>query len=65
MTTRQPPTMIRNLDADTWHRIRTEARRHDLTAGALLTLIANEWLAEHQCGSVIVPLDPAGSEPRD
>jgi hypothetical protein len=54
---RQSPTMIRNFDPALWERVKTEARRHDLSAGALLTLIVGEWMDEHQCASVIVPLD--------
>lgn len=51
-------TMVRNLDSDTWRQIRAEAVRHNLTAGALLTLIANEWLAEHTCATMDGPREP-------
>jgi len=54
---RQSPTMIRNFDPAIWQQIKQEARRHDLTAGALLARIAGEWLADHQCASTIVPLE--------
>lgn len=55
---RQSPTMVRNLDPDTWRQIRAEAVRHELSGGALLTLIANEWLAEHQCATMDGPREP-------
>lgn len=48
---RQSPTMIRNFDPAVWQRIKVEARRHDMTAGALLNLIVAEWLADHACAA--------------
>jgi hypothetical protein len=54
---RQSPTMIRNIDPAIWERVKTEARRHDLSAGALLNLIASEWLSEHQCAAYGGPLE--------
>lgn len=54
---RQSPTMIRNLDPELWQRVKTEGRRHDLTAGALLNLIVAEWLDDHACTSYGGPLE--------
>lgn len=54
--------MIRNLDPILWDRIKVEARRHDLSAGALLTLIVREWLDEHACTAYGGPLEPAERE---
>ena len=59
MTERQSPTMVRNMDPLLWQQIKTEARRHVLSAGALLNLIVNEWLTEHQCTAYGGPLTPA------
>jgi hypothetical protein len=58
MADRQSPTMVRNLDPFVWRQIRAEAVRHDLTAGALLSLIASEWLAEHDCATLDGPREP-------
>lgn len=54
---RQSPTMIRNFDVDVWQRVKVEARRHDLTAGALLNLIVAEWLDDHTCAAFGGPLE--------
>lgn len=59
---RQSPTMVRNLDAETWRQIRAEAVRHDLSGGALLSLIAREWLAEHSCATWDGPREPVERE---
>lgn len=58
MTDRQSPTMVRNMDPLLWQQVKKEARRHDLTAGALLNLIINEWVSEHQCAAYGGPLEP-------
>jgi hypothetical protein len=55
---RQSPTMIRNMDPLLWQQVKQEARRHDLSAGALLNLIVNEWMTEHQCAAYGGPLEP-------
>jgi hypothetical protein len=52
------PTMIRNMDPLLWQQVKQEARRHDLSAGALLNLIVNEWMTEHQCAAYGGPLEP-------
>jgi hypothetical protein len=54
---RQSPTMIRNMDPLLWQQIKQEARRHDLTAGALLNLIVDEWLTDHTCTAYGGPLE--------
>ncbi len=60
MTDNRPsPTMIRNIDPLLWQQIKTEARRHDLSAGALLNLIVNEWMTDHQCAAYGGSLEPA------
>lgn len=58
MAERQSPTMVRNMDPDIWLRVVREARLHDLSAGALASVILGEWLTEHQCASSIAPLEP-------
>lgn len=55
---RPSPIMVRNLDPDLWRQIRAEAVRHSLTGGALLNLIAAEWLAEHDCATMDGPRQP-------
>jgi hypothetical protein len=59
MTDRQSPTMVRNFDDALWERVKIEARRHDLTAGALLNLIVGEWMDDHQCTAYGGPLAPS------
>ena len=59
MTPRQSPTMVRNMDPLLWRRVKQEARRHDLTAGALLNLIVDEWLTHHTCAVYGGPLEPS------
>lgn len=54
---RQSPTMIRNLDPVVWQQLKREARLHDLSAGALASLVLGEWLGEHCCASSIHPLE--------
>lgn len=54
---RQSPTMLRNLDPEVWERIKREARRHDLSAGALANLILREWLDDHTCSAYGGPLE--------
>ena len=56
---RPSPTLVRNLDPDVWRQIRAEAVRHNLTGGALLTLIASEWLADHDCATMTGPRETA------
>lgn len=58
MNDRQSPTMVRNMDPLLWQQIKTEARRHDLSAGVLLNLIINEWMSDHQCAAYGGPLEP-------
>lgn len=59
---RQHPLVIRNADLDLWRQVKQEARRHDMTAAALLNQIVGEWMAAHQCASIIAPLVPAETD---
>lgn len=59
---RPSPTLVRNLDPDVWRQVRAEAVRHNLSGGALLTLIASEWLAAHACADMTGPREPVERE---
>lgn len=59
---RQSPTMVRNMDPLLWQQLKQEARRHDLSVGALFNLIAGEWLTEHTCAAYGGPLEPVGHD---
>lgn len=56
MTDTPPQIVVRNVDPVLWRRVRAEAVRHDLTAGALLNEIMRTWLEAHDCESVMATL---------